>query len=143
MIDVHTCDFVQTDWVTTENSLVDIWYDIRVVENFSTKIPEKENEIYLQSEYEAFIQMLNVLEKISLVYFHNSIFVFSTSEYFSNFSLLFYLIEWKWSPTDAKGNSLALANGGSLTFLPNMGSVALFLVIALVYTLLGPIGKLF
>jgi hypothetical protein len=29
MIDVHTCDFVQTDWVTTENSLVDIWYDIR------------------------------------------------------------------------------------------------------------------
>lgn len=54
-----------------------------------------------------------------------------------------YLIEWKWSPTDAKGNSLALANGGSLTFLPNMGSVALFLVIALVYTLLGPIGKLF
>jgi hypothetical protein len=54
-----------------------------------------------------------------------------------------YLIDWKWSPTDAHGNSLALANGGNLTFLPNVGSVALFLVIALLYTLLMPIGKLF
>ena len=28
-IDVHTCDFVQTDWVTTVDSLIDTWYDIR------------------------------------------------------------------------------------------------------------------
>lgn len=51
------------------------------------------------------------------------------------------LFDWKWSPTDPKGSSIALANGGSLTFLPNMGSVALFLLIALIYTLLVPLGK--
>ena len=53
-----------------------------------------------------------------------------------------YLFDWKWSPTDPKGMSIAVVNGGSLTFLPNIGSVALFLLIALLYTLLVLIGRL-
>jgi len=53
-----------------------------------------------------------------------------------------YLFDWNWSPTDPEGNSLALANGGSLTFLPNLGFVALFLLIALLYSLMAAIGRL-
>ena len=53
-----------------------------------------------------------------------------------------YLIKWKWSPTDPKGSSLVRENGGSLTFLPNLGSVALFIHLALIYSLLTPLGRL-
>ena len=52
------------------------------------------------------------------------------------------IFDSKWSPTDPKGSSLALANGGSLTFLPNVGSVALVLLIALLYTIFVLILKL-
>ena len=52
------------------------------------------------------------------------------------------MFDWNWSPTDPKGNSLALANGGNLTFLPNLGFVALFLGIALLYSLMALIGHL-
>ena len=52
------------------------------------------------------------------------------------------IYNWNWSPTDPKGNNLAIVNGGSLTFLPNLGSVALFLHIVFLQTLLAPLGKL-
>jgi hypothetical protein len=71
----------------------------------------------------------------------NSVSQFDFLDPFSRLPSGKQVADWKWSPTDPKGNSLALANGGSLTFLPNMGSVALFLLIALIYTLLVPLGK--
>lgn len=50
--------------------------------------------------------------------------------------------EWNWSSTDCKGNNLCIANGGSLTFLPNLGSIALFLHLALFTTLLSPLASM-
>lgn len=70
----------------------------------------------------------------------NSVTQFDFLDPFSRLPNGKLLIDWNWSPTDPKGSSIVLANGGSLTFLPNMGSVALFLLIALLYTLLVPIG---
>jgi hypothetical protein len=50
--------------------------------------------------------------------------------------------EWNWSATDCNGNNLCIANGGSLTFLPNLGSIALFLHIAVFTTFLSPVARL-
>lgn len=72
----------------------------------------------------------------------NQVVQFDFIDPFSRLSSGQYLFDWKWSPTDPKGSSIALANGGSLTFLPNIGSVALFLLIALLYTFLVPVGRL-
>lgn len=72
----------------------------------------------------------------------NSVTQFDFLDPFSQLPNGKYLFNWNWSPTDPKGNSLALANGGNLTFLPNIGSVGVFLVIALLYTSIVPIGKL-
>lgn len=72
----------------------------------------------------------------------NSVTQFDFLDPFSQLPSGKYLFNWNWSPTDPKGNSLALANGGNLTFLPNIGSVGVFLVIALLYTSIVPIGKL-
>jgi hypothetical protein len=52
------------------------------------------------------------------------------------------IYNWNWSPTDPKGNTLAIVNGGSLTFLPNLGSVALFLLLAVIHTLISPLAIL-
>jgi len=52
------------------------------------------------------------------------------------------IYDWNWSPTDPKGNNLAIVNGGSLTFLPNLGSVALFIHLALIQTMIAPVTKL-
>jgi hypothetical protein len=51
-----------------------------------------------------------------------------------------YLFNSKWSPTDSKLSSLVLANGGSLTFLPNIGSVSLLILVVIFFTFLAPIG---
>ena len=40
------------------------------------------------------------------------------------------------------GNNLAIVNGGSLTFLPNLGSIALFIHLAMIQTLINPVTKL-
>jgi len=52
------------------------------------------------------------------------------------------IYDWNWSPTDPMGNNLAIVNGGSLTFLPNLGSVALFIHLAFIQTLINPLAKL-
>ena len=72
----------------------------------------------------------------------NQVAQFDFIDPFSRLASGKYLFDWKWSPTDPKGSSIALANGGSLTFLPNIGSVALFLLIAILYTFLVPVGRL-